>query len=274
MPNVLDEATVDNVAEQIANDLVEEREAFAKFAPSAGGVDLSNGGTIGGVRLRPVGPDGRLPSHRAAQTPGRPVVRRAWMWNGTESTLPLAYTPDGKRHDGAMHYLLKRHCLCCHNGGFMGSHCPNCAKNNCEQCRGGTDTQTEQRLDSGKTVRGWIVPNFYLHKEDVPFPAKFYGSIDCFLSFCPRSKGRGFLTAQDMRMHARSRHRLEYQAFIESQTAAGTDTLDQLRAQVAILMANQVHQRLPAADAKPKRDNMAAARAQRAANVAARAAAK
>ena len=96
-----------------------------------------------------------------------------------------------------------------------------------------------QQLGNGQTVQGWIIPCFYLAKEQVPFPARFFGNVDCFLSFCVRRGEWGFLTEQDMRVHARSRHRLEYQAYIESQESAKVDEVTTLRQQVASLMAER-----------------------------------
>ena len=84
-------------------------------------------------------------------------------------------------------------------------------------------------LPNGSVIRGWIIPCFYLRKEDVPFPARFYGSINCFLGFCARQGGQGFLTEQDMRVHARSRHRMEYQAQVETLAAARTDEMESMR---------------------------------------------
>ena len=209
-------------------DAAEEEAASKKFAFTPNPGDLSDGGIVNGAKLRP-NADKRI-------TQGRPAARRAWTWNGTETVLPLAWNPDGNRHDGARHYLLKRHCLCCHAGGFFGRQCRACVQNNCQKCRASTDTVTEQVLENGKTVRGWIIPNFYLRKDDVPFQARFYGGVDCFLQFCPRRGTRGFLTEQDMRIHARSRHRMEYQAHIESQTANRSDQVETLQKRVDDLM--------------------------------------
>ena len=215
MPLIMAETDADRISEEVDTMLTaaEEREAEARFAQQSGPVgDLSDGGMVGGARLTPMR-DGKK------QTKGRPAARRAWMWNGTESLLPLAWNPDGTMHDGGRRYLLKRHCLCCQTGGFRASQCPNCVKSNCTQCRASTD-------------RGKIIPSFYLRKEDVPFPARFYGSINCFLAFCPRQGGKGFLTDQDMRVHARTRHRMEYQAYQDGMVAARSDQVEVLRQRV------------------------------------------
>lgn len=239
MVKVLTDEELDPATEEVnlAIDLAEEKAALPNW-PSVTSTqqvpDLSDGGTVNGVRVMPM-------QNHVRQTKGRPTVRRAWMWNGTESMLPLSWNPEGTRHDGARRYLLKRHCLCCHSGGFLGVTCLKCVRTNCSKCAAGTDRKTEQQLGNGETIRGWIIPNFYLSRAQVPFPTRIYGSVNCFLEFCPRRDSMGFLTEQDMRIHARSRHRMEYQAFIEAQEANKHDELDSLRSQVASLMAAQVN---------------------------------
>ena len=214
----------------------EEREARESFAIPGTAPDLSDGGRVGQARITPMQAGKKLAK-------GRPAARRAWMWNGTETLLPLAWNPEGTMHDGARKYLLKRHCLCCHTGGFRGLQCPNCVKSNCDKCNASTDPKK-------------IIPNFYLRKEDVPFPQRFYGSINCFLPTCPRRDSKGFLTEQDMRIHAASRHRMEYRAYMESLTAARADEVQSLREKVdALLMERQT------GEVKQKqRDRMAKAR--------------
>lgn len=225
MVKLLDPASIDAEVEALDDVLTPDEEVAAarKFAfdPNKQVGDLSDGGQVGGARLW-AGNDKKAKI-------GRPAARLAWSWNGTETVLPLAWNPEGNRHDGGRHYLLKRHCLCCRNTGFSGRQCPACAKNNCAQCRGGTDTLTTHVLENGKSVKGWIIPAFYLTKDSVPFPARFYGEIDCFLPLCPRHGGKGFLTEEEMRIHARSRHRMEYQAFLETQNMRRQDEVADLR---------------------------------------------
>ena len=235
MPRVLAETEVDPTTEEVEATLTaaEEAEAHRRFAPAGDAPDLSDGGVIGGVTLRPMH-DGKTLQK------GRPAARRGWMWNGTESLLPLAWNPDGTMHDGGRRYLLKRHCLCCHTGGFRGAQCPNCVKSNCAQCRGSTDRARVHTLANGRVIHGWIISNFYLRKEDVPFPARFYGSIPCFLAFCPRQGDKGFLTDQDMRVHARSRHRMEYQAHVETLAASRGDEMESMRKRLDDLTSSLV----------------------------------
>lgn len=164
---------------------------------------------------------------RKGRAKSRPAAVRAWMWNGTESLLTLQYTPSGKTHDNALPYLRKRQCMCCMQGGFRGTTCPNCIKNSCTKCEGKPDPKM-------------IIPCFYLRKEDVPYQAKFYGEIDCFLPFCVRREGLGFQTEQDMRVHARTKHKLEYAAHEETLQAHKVDAIEMLQAQVNSLLAAQL----------------------------------
>ena len=87
-----------------------------------------------------------------------------------------------------------------------------------------------------------IIPCFYLRKSQVPFPQRFFGEIACFLPFCPRQGSKGFKTMEDMRMHARTRHRMEYQAHMETIAANKADELDVLRARLDRLMDSRPEQ--------------------------------
>lgn len=211
MPRLLEESEIKDAAVDA------ELDANPFVISSGQAPDLTDGGVVNGVRVRP--------ARDRSVTQGRPAARAAWMWNGTATTLPLAWDPDGKNHDGARRFLLKRHCLCCGRGGFKGS-CPYCRKAGCANCAAGTDPKK-------------IIPCFYLKKEDVPFPQRFYGSVNCFLPFCPRRDGRGFQTQEDMRMHARSRHRMEYQAHLDTLAANRQDELDYVKQQLSVLLAER-----------------------------------
>ena len=198
--------------------------------------DLTDGGRIGGVNLFPM---------RGGQkvSKGRAAVRRAWMWNGTESLLPLAWDPDGKRNDAGRHYLMKRHCTCCQHSGFTGGVCPRCANDGCQFCRG----------KSGET----IIPAFYLKYDDVPFKQEFYGDVDCFLVSCGRRGLRGFKMEEDMRLHAMGRHTLEYKAFMETRQNHSQTEIDQLRDQLnaaLVLMGQTSPAPAPDPDPEPPED--------------------
>ena len=203
MPRLLDERTMDPIQMEVDQAISAADEADDHVG------DLSDGGSIGGVTITPMDGSGRKLKE------GRPTTRLGWMWNGTPSEMPLAWNPDGTRHDGARHYLLKRHCTCCKIGGFLARQCPACVQSRCMTCRSGTD-------------RSKVIPNFYLTESDVPFPEQFYGSINCFLEFCPRRDAKGFKSDTDMRLHAQSRHKKEYQAHLQSQLAGRPDEMMEL----------------------------------------------
>lgn len=150
---------------------------------------------------------------------GRAVARRAWRYDGTESLLPIAWNPEGTRNDGGRSYMSKKHCLCCTTSGFRGGVCIRCIRSNCVGCRAGTDKTKIIRL-------------YYLSKDQVPFPLKFHGDIDCFLPSCPRKNGMGFKTGEEMRMHAGKRHRMEYAARQEEAAAVKSDEVAELRRQL------------------------------------------
>jgi hypothetical protein len=213
LPKVLEMDTV----EELTLDAEAVEEESWRVGSTDGVADLSDGGMVNGVRVRP--------ARDKNVTKGRPGARRAWMANGTETLLALAYQPDGRTHDSGAHYFRKRLCLCCQRGGFIGRQCPDCVKKSCTLCNNSSDAKK-------------IIPCFYRRKEDVPFPTKFYGSIDCFLVGCIRRGGQGFLTQADMRLHARSMHRLEYQAYLEGLETDKKDEVAELRGRIDTLMAN------------------------------------
>lgn len=203
MPRVLEVSEIDQEQEAVDTVLTaaEEAESLAQLVSTDEAIpDLTDGGVVGSVRVTPR-------RHGKIVPKGRPAARRAWTWNGMESLLPLAWNPEGTMHDGARRYLLKRHCTCCGRSGFRGVQCLACVKNTCSACK-------------SSTVKGKIIPNFYLKKEDVPFPARFYGDVDCFLENCTRRGSMGFMSEQDMRMHARTRHKMEYQAYLEARATS------------------------------------------------------
>jgi len=230
MPRLLEGDEVDLVEEQLDADM---EEAFQTVDPAGNFPDLSDGGKVGEATLHPMAGGERIAR-------GRPSARQAWMWNGTESTLPLAWNPEGTRHDGARHYLRKRFCLCCHLGGFMGRQCPNCVKNNCQHCSRSTDSQK-------------IIPCFYTDKEKVPFPQRFYGSINCFLLDCPRRDSQGFLSEEEMRFHARSKHKGQYEAYLEVLQGSEKSEVGRLREMVEALMKAQMGNGRVATRAKQKK---------------------
>ena len=220
MPKVLETSQIDQVSEELlAEEQILDAEPFALDRHIPG--DLSDGGRVGGVNIFPT-----ENGQRVAR--GRATVIRAWMWNGTETTLPLAYEPTGKTHDNAMRYRRKRHCLCCRESGFVGL-CRQCRKNECRKCNSGEDRKQH-------------IACFYLRYKDVPFPQEFYGKIPCFLPMCARTGDNGFKSQDEMRMHARNRHRQEYQSHLETAQAqmntGWQGEIAVLRAEIAALRQN------------------------------------
>ena len=221
-PKVIDDAELDLAEDELYLELDADEERLANTLSGNNGTpgNLADGGVVGAATLFPTEGGQRV-------SKGRPSARRAWMFDGTETMLPLAWDTDGKNHDGARRYLLKRHCLCCHTAGFRKTTCPVCVRNNCPKCHGQRDKKV-------------IIPCFYIRKDDVPYPIKFYGDIDCFLPFCVRRGSQGFLTQEDMRIHARSRHRMEYQAHQETLQANKNDEVDELRQQINALIGERL----------------------------------
>ena len=255
MPIILQPSDIDEAAEQedMMLTAAEEEYEATRYTPTENPQDLSNGGTVNGIRVRP--------SKDSNITIGRANARQSWMWDGTESLLPLSWDSDGKIHNGAKYHFEKRHCVCCKFSGFRGRHCPRCIASGCAYCNGSSDPKK-------------IIPNFYPKPELVPFPVKFYGSIDCFLPFCERRGDKGFKTEEDMRMHARTRHRMEYQTHLEVQTANKGDEMDILRNELAEMRRVFMGQANIAAAEPPKQAQSDRAKAARVANIAKAQAAK
>lgn len=249
------EADVDPIAEQVDQEMMETGEdagiRLHKVDAAQYSGDLSDGGKVGDVTVVPVGESGRLQYDKKRgflPEPGRPTVRNVWLWNGVPSTIPLAYTPSGKQHDGGRRYLLKRHCTVCNNTGFYGPVCPQCKKNGRELAPS--------------------VPAYYIKLEKVPERHQFFGAVDCFVAVCPRRGKYGFVDEPQMRQHAMSRHRMEYRAFMDAQGASTKTEMDAMRQQITALMTAQITGRANGAAAAPK-DRAAKARAARAAKKAA-----
>lgn len=223
MPKALALDEIDPIAEEVDTAMMESGEAAAipshKFDASGSFGDLSDGGRVGDVDVRPVGESGRV--NFAKREPGRPTVRMVWKYDGTPSTIPIAYDPSGKNHDGGRKYLLKRHCTVCNFNGFTGRVCPACRKD-------GREIVPPQ-------------PLYYLRRELVPQPGRYFGAVDCFVPTCVRRGRHGFLDEAQMRQHAMGRHRMEYRAFQDSQQSMQASTIAQLQAQVMALTTAQLN---------------------------------
>ena len=222
-PAILDEATIDQVEEQVDADLQEAEELVfnTAFRPDQYVGDLSDGGQVGGVKVYPTsGGEARSQwGSNVLQQKGRPVARHAYRWDGAESLLPLSWNPEGTRHDRAQKYLMKRHCERCGESGFTlsaktGNRCPRC----------------------GATGKAALVSCYYLKFEDVPHKIQRYGHVDCFLVSCIRRGAYGFIDEAAMRMHAGMKHTRQYQAFQEAKRSTDSSEMDVLRTRLDNLM--------------------------------------
>ncbi len=152
---------------------------------------------------------------------GRPAGARAFMWDGSETTIVLAWDIHGKVHDAGRRYLQKKHCLCCGFSGFL-EHCTKCRTETCGRCRNASDKKQ-------------IIPAIYLKESDVPFPQLLYGDTDCFLPTCTRKGDRGFRSLEEMHMHATGRHTAQWEAHQTAQQSRETSTVALLQQQLATL---------------------------------------
>jgi hypothetical protein len=228
MPVILEDNTFADLEEDALDATLSDPEInseMQRFTEPLGDVgDLSYGGRAGEVNVHP------NPSRENGKMVGygRPTVRRAWTWDGTETVLTLGWNPEGTEHNSARPYLAKKHCHCCGYSGFRISRkvqgCPMCIKNSCPYCKGGAD-------------RSKVIACFYLNRNKVPYPRDTTGEVDCFLESCVRRGSQGFKTEADMRFHARTKHRMEYASFQESEAARKGDETDELRRRVDTLTA-------------------------------------
>src|SRR3990172_10665855 len=101
MPLLLeDNAVADQEADALdaamsGDELAAEMERFAQPVGVVG--DLSRGGRVGDVNVHP-NPSRDANGRMVGK--GRPNARLAWTWDGTETTLPLGWNPEGTVHDG------------------------------------------------------------------------------------------------------------------------------------------------------------------------------
>jgi hypothetical protein len=127
----------------------------------------------------------------------RPSSVGLFAWNGVPSEVPIAYQPGGT-NPSISRYLRKKHCLACGISGFIAQSCPTCG--------------------SGDVIRF-----FYRSYDEVPHKRDWYGDTPCLCSEsgamvgdCPRDgkvregQAVGFLSVQQMLMHASSKHPREY----------------------------------------------------------------
>ena len=190
--------------EQMASDFGDEQlsvDVLEGVRSDKGGRIQHEGGT---VTVAPSGYGDELRKNRNQRTPiqnfsVRPSSIQLFSWNGVPSQVPIAYGPGGS-NPSISRYLRKKHCNTCQHNGFIGRYCgfPQC---------GSSD----------------VVSYFYPDYESVPVKTNWYGDVPCLCSQdgemvgeCPRDgrevNGRltGFLSTQQMLMHATSKHMREY----------------------------------------------------------------
>ena len=264
MAKLLEAQDIDPVADEVEEAMseVDTQAALSrlgKLGSTTSVGDLSDGGYVGSVEITPR-------QNGKKMSAGRPNARRVWSWNGTEGVIPLGWNTEGTIHNGGRPHLAKRHCLCCGASGFKSPVCPYCVKSNCARCLGSAkrdlvDIPEHCHVRLGR--KATVIPNFYLTKDAVPFQERFYGSIDCFLSGCPRRSGAGFKTNEDMRIHASTRHRMEYRAWQESQAASKSDELESMRRRLDALTSGPFVRSRSEGEALQARERMAKVRAAR-----------
>ncbi len=157
---------------------------------------------------------------------GRAAGWRAFMWDGTETTVVLAWDIHGKTNDEGRRYLQKKHCLCCGFSGFR-AHCTMCRKKTFSRCHSANDKKQ-------------VIPAIYLREADVPFPQLIYGEVDCFLPTCTRRGDRGFRSLEEMHMHGTGRHTKQFEAHMAVKQSQETSKVDLLQQQLAALTAAMV----------------------------------
>jgi len=200
-------------------------------------IDLEVDETAEAIELQLSEEEFEVPTAVTKTSYGRPAGARAYMWDGSETTIVLAWDIHGKTHDGGRRYLQKKHCLCCGFSGFR-EHCTKCRKETCQRCRSAHDKKQ-------------IIPAIYLKESDVPFPQLVYGDVDCFLPSCTRQKDRGFRSLEEMHMHATGRHTAQWAAHKTAQESREASQVTILQQQVAALTTAVVQGR--ADEPAPKR---------------------
>jgi hypothetical protein len=194
-----DEALKDTMAESFANEETSQEILLDQSKRDAGATVQTDAGV---VRRVPTGYVDELRKGRAQRAslsdyPARPSSVTLFAWNGVPSEVPIAYEPGGA-NPSISRYLRKKHCQACGLNGFITPHCIRC--------------------NSGE-----VIQFFYQNYDAVPSKRDWYGDVACICSSegemggeCPRDgvtrvdQKTGFLSPQQMLMHASSKHPREY----------------------------------------------------------------
>lgn len=211
------DAPLDGMMQAFANEQQSNEVLFERTQRDRGWVKTTEGGT---VTMLPSG-YGREEMRR--HTDPRSVKGRAssvmlWTYDGRPSETPIAYQAGGT-NPSISRYLRKRHCNACSFNGFITM--------NCSQC-GSPDT----------------IQLLYTSYAAAPRKRDWYGQIPCLCSVsgemggdCPRDGVErngvptGFLSLQQMLMHASSKHRQEFAIWQTMRQGGGIPTRPQAPAQ-------------------------------------------
>tara|TARA_Y100000310_G_C20670257_1_gene809884 strand:+ start:769 stop:1539 length:771 start_codon:yes stop_codon:yes gene_type:complete len=212
--------------EEMSTDVLDtkDRDRGGQFASEGGTVTVVPSGYVDEMRK------GRKQRVALGNFPSRPSSVSLFNWNGVPSEVPIAYQPGGSNPSISL-YLRKKHCNSCQANGFILTFCPTCGSQD-------------------------VIRFYYSKYEDVPVKTNWYGDILCLCSqfgemqgSCPRD-GRerdgqktGFLSEQQMLMHASSKHPREYGIWATLRQTAPlapqVDT-DKLRAEILAEVMEQM----------------------------------
>ncbi len=173
----------------------------------------------------------------------RPSSVVLFSWEGVPSEIPIAYDAGGG-NPSISRYLRKRHCNSCSLNGFITPICPGTGRRSC----GSSD----------------VIQLYYQYYEQVPVKRNLYGEVACLCSAygemegaCPRD-GRyneheghlmGFLSTQQMLMHANPKHPREYGIWqiTRQQQVGGVLDMTSLKAELMAEMRLQIMAEIQAA---------------------------
>ncbi len=180
--------------EQLSNDVLlnpRHRDAGRSIPSEAGQVNVVPTGYSEELRK-----DGKQRADMRNYS-ARPSSVVLFNWEGVPSDVPIAYDAGGG-NPSISRYLRKKHCNGCSHNGFITPICPYCSSSD-------------------------VIQLLYQHYEQVPVKRNWYGEVPCLCSAygemegaCPRDgqlrDGRltGFLSLQQMLMHANPKHPREY----------------------------------------------------------------
>lgn len=174
----------------------------------------------------------------------RPSSFEVWSFDGAPSEIPIAYEAGGG-NPSISRYLRKKHCNACGFNGFVTLYCTIC---NSED----------------------VIKYYYVRYAEVPEPRNWYGAVPCLCSRdgqmegdCPRDgierngTHTGFLSPQQMLMHASSKHAREYGIWQQLRATGGLTAtakepafdVERLRAEITAQILEELT--VPGAEQEP-----------------------